>query len=61
MVKSEINENVVYNETKIIDPGDKGHDSYAYTIEINNMDIDIVLGREKYTNMENNIIHFPIC
>lgn len=60
MVKSEINENVVYNETKIIDPGDKGHDSYAYTIEINNMDIDIVLGREKYTNMENNIIHFPI-
>ena len=60
MVKSEIDEEIVYNETKIIDPADKGHDSYAYTIEINNMEIDIVLGREKYTYMESNIISFPI-
>lgn len=60
MVKSEIDEGIVYNETKLIDPSDKGHDTIQYIIEINNMDIDIILGREKYTYMESNIISFPI-
>jgi predicted NAD-dependent protein-ADP-ribosyltransferase YbiA (DUF1768 family) len=60
MVKSEIVDSIIYNETKIIDPEDKGHDASAYYVEINGLDVEVVLGKEKYTNMESNIINFPI-
>jgi predicted NAD-dependent protein-ADP-ribosyltransferase YbiA (DUF1768 family) len=61
MVKSKINpDKVIYNETKSIDEGDIGYASSVYEIELYNNDIEIVLGREKYTYSEHGIIYYTI-
>ena len=60
MVKSTIDENILYDETKIIDPEDKGHTSSVYSIEIEKEDIEVAIGKEKYTYSQKNIISYPI-
>lgn len=62
MVKSKINpDKVLYNEIKSIDDGDIGYASSVYEIELyNNNNIEIVLGREKYTYQEYGIIYYTI-
>ena len=61
MVKSKINpDKVIYNETKSIDDGDIGYASSVYEIELYNNDIEIVLGREKYTYSDYGIIYYTI-
>lgn len=61
MVKSKINpDKVIYNEIKSIDDGDIGYASSVYEIELYNHNIEIVLGREKYTYQEYGIIYYTI-
>ena len=60
MVKSEIEEVIIYQETKVIDNEDKGHSSSIYSIEIEGEEIEIAIGKEKYTYSDKNIISFPI-
>ena len=61
MVKSKINpDKVLYNEIKSIDDGDIGYASSVYEIELYNNNIEIVLGREKYTYQEYGIIYYTI-
>tara|TARA_B100001287_G_scaffold276859_1_gene290225 strand:- start:7317 stop:9389 length:2073 start_codon:yes stop_codon:yes gene_type:complete len=60
MVKSELDKSIIYQETKVIDPEDKGYSSSIYSIEINDEEIEVAVGKEKYTNMEKNIVSFPI-
>ncbi len=60
MVKSELNNTIVYNESKIIDNEDKGHSSSIYSIELEDQDIEIALGKEKYTFSDKNIVNYPI-
>lgn len=61
MVKSKIHpDKVVYNEIKSIDDGDIGYASSVYEIELYNNNIEIVLGREKYTYQEYGIIYYTI-
>jgi len=60
MVKSELDKSIIYQETKVIDPEDKGYSSSIYSIEINDEEIEIAVGKEKYTNMEKNIVSFPL-
>lgn len=60
MVKSEIEEVIIYQETKVIDNEDKGHSSSIYSIEIQGEEIEIAIGKEKYTYSDKNIISFPI-
>ena len=61
MVKSKIHpDKVVYNEVKSIDDGDIGYASSVYEIELYNNNIEIVLGREKYTYQEYGIIYYTI-
>ena len=60
MVKSELNNTIVYNESKMIDNEDKGHSSSIYSIELEDQDIDIALGKEKYTFSDKNIVNYPI-
>ena len=59
MVKSELDKSIIYQETKVIDPEDKGYSSSIYSIEINDEEIEVAVGKEKYTNMEKNIVSFP--
>ena len=61
MVKSKINpDKVIYNEIKTIDDGDIGFASSVYEIELYNNNIEIVLGREKYTYSDYGIIYYTI-
>ena len=60
MVKSEIEKSIVYSETKIIDNEDKGHSSSIYSVEIEGEDIEVAIGKEKYTYSEKNVISYPI-
>ena len=60
MVKSEIEEVIIYQETKVIDNEDKGHSSSIYSIEIEGKEVEIAIGKEKYTYSDKNIISFPI-
>lgn len=60
MVKSELNNTIVYNESKMIDNEDKGHSSSIYSIELEDQDIEIALGKEKYTFSDKNIVNYPI-
>ena len=60
MVKSELDKSIIYQETKVIDPEDKGYSSSVYSIEVNDEEIEVAVGKEKYTNMEKNIVSFPL-
>ena len=60
MVSSKINSNVNYIEKKTIDSEDVGHDSCYYAIESFETPILIVLGKQKYTFSNKDIIYYPI-
>jgi len=60
MVLSKINQQVNYIENKTIEPEDKGHESTFYALEIMGVEIQIVLGKQKYTFSPKNIIYYPI-
>ena len=60
MVKSELDKSIIYQETKVIDPEDKGYSSSVYSIEVKDEEIEVAVGKEKYTNMEKNIVSFPL-
>ena len=60
MVSSRINSNVNYIEKKTIDPEDIGYDSCYYAIEFFETQILIVLGKQKYTYSNKDIIYYPI-
>ena len=60
MVLSNINQQVNYIEKKTIDPEDIGHESWFYEVEILDVPIVIVLGKQKYTFSSKDIIYYPI-
>jgi len=64
MVSSKINETINYPETKTIDDEDKGYQSplYELDLELNgeNLNIVIVLGKQKYTFNKKGVIFYPI-
>jgi predicted NAD-dependent protein-ADP-ribosyltransferase YbiA (DUF1768 family) len=60
MVVSNINPNVNYVEKKILDEEDIGHQSSLYVIDIFDMPILIVLGKQKYTYANKDILYYPI-
>ena len=60
MVKSELDKSIFYQETKIVDPEDKGYSSSIYGIDIKEEEIEVATGKEKYTYMEKNIVYFPL-
>jgi predicted NAD-dependent protein-ADP-ribosyltransferase YbiA (DUF1768 family) len=60
MVSSNLNSNINYIERKTIDPEDVGHDSTYYAIEAFEIPILIVLGKQKYTYSNKDVIYYPI-
>ena len=60
MVKSLLDDNIVYQETKMIDQEDIGHSSSIYSVELENEDIEVAIGKEKYTYSEKNVMSYPI-
>ena len=60
MVSTKINSNVNYIEKKTIDSEDTGHESCFYSLEILDVPILIVLGKQKYTYSSKNVIYYPI-
>jgi hypothetical protein len=60
MVSSRINKNVVFNETRKIDPEDMGFESAVYELDAFDKDIVVTLGKPKYTFSKQNIIYYPI-
>lgn len=60
MVLSKLNSNINYIEKKAIDPEDIGHDSCFYVIDVLDIPILIVLGKQKYTYSNKDVIYYPI-
>jgi predicted NAD-dependent protein-ADP-ribosyltransferase YbiA (DUF1768 family) len=60
MVKSLINEKIEYSEKNDLYDEDVGYESPQYLIEIFNIPVYIVLGKQKYHNIDKNVIYFPI-
>ena len=60
MVKSLINEKIEYPEKNDLYEEDVGYESPQYLIEIFNIPVYIVLGKQKYHNIDKNVIYFPI-
>jgi predicted NAD-dependent protein-ADP-ribosyltransferase YbiA (DUF1768 family) len=60
MVQSKINPEINYPEKKTLEPEDKGHSSTLYVIYINEIPVLIVLGKEKYTYSNKDVVYFPI-
>lgn len=60
MVVSNINPNINYIEKKTLDEEDVGHESSLYAIELFDMPILIVLGKQKYTYSNKDILYYPI-
>lgn len=60
MVVSNINPNINYFEKKTLDEEDIGHESSLYLIDIFDMPILIVLGKQKYTYSNKDVLYYPI-
>jgi len=60
MVQSKINSEINYPERKTLEPEDKGHASTLYVIYIYDKPVLIVLGKEKYTYSNKDVVYFPI-
>ena len=60
MVTSRINKSVHYPENKRINKEDENHEASIYELNINNVNVQIVLGVEIYTHLDKNIVYFPI-
>ena len=60
MVSSKLNTNVIYQESKKVDPEDKGEESCLYEIDIFEKQVVITLGKLKYTFANKHILYVPI-
>lgn len=60
MVKSILNNDIVYKETPLINKEDIGEEASLYEINIENIDVLITVGKPQYTYISSNIIFFPI-
>jgi predicted NAD-dependent protein-ADP-ribosyltransferase YbiA (DUF1768 family) len=60
MVSSRINPRINYTEKKTLDPEDLGHSSTLYVIEVFDISVVIVLGKQKYTHSSKEVIYYPI-
>ena len=60
MVLSKINSKINYVEKKNLDPEDVGHQSTLYVIDVFDMPILIVLGKQKYTYSNKDVVYYPI-
>lgn len=60
MVSSKLDDSVIYEELKIVDPEDIKKEADLYEIELNGLDIIIATGNAKNTFSDKNIVYFPI-
>jgi len=60
MVFSKITGEIEYNETKGIDPEDKGYESALYEVDFFEKDLVITLGKPKYTFAKYHVVYYPI-
>lgn len=60
MVSSKINPKIQYIERKTIDPEDLGFQSTLYVIDVYDVPILIVLGKQKYTHSNKDVVYYPI-
>jgi hypothetical protein len=60
MVSSKINDKINYFEKKTIDPEDLGYKSAFYETDILGMQVEFLLGKEKYTYMNKSVIYYPM-
>ena len=60
MVSSKINTKVNYIEKKTLDDEDFGHTSTLYLVELYDIPTVIVLGKQKYTYSNKDIVYYPI-
>jgi hypothetical protein len=60
MVKSNIDNDVNYNESKGIEDEDIGYSSPLYDFKLFNIEIEIAIGKQKHTYSNHKIVYFPI-
>ena len=59
MVKSILDNSIIYSESKLIDTDDKGFDSPTYSYEFDDIKIIIAIGAKRFTYVNKNIIYVP--
>ena len=60
MVKSKLDDSIIYKETTELNEEDIQHDTTAFLIDYDGIDILVALGKEKYTYIKKEIIYIPI-
>ena len=60
MVKSQLNNDVIYKEGTDIDDEDEGYASTRYEYTYLKNPLEIVLGKEKYTYSKYDVIYYPV-
>jgi predicted NAD-dependent protein-ADP-ribosyltransferase YbiA (DUF1768 family) len=60
MVSSKIDESINYKENRSIEEEDRGNSSIVYEMEIEDIPIQFILGKQKYTYSNKNILYYPI-
>ena len=60
MVKSQLNNDVIYKEGTDIDDEDEGYASTRYEYTYLKIPLEIVLGKEKYTYSKYDVIYYPV-
>ena len=60
MVKSTLDDNVEYIETRDKDSDDLGLNSNVYETTLYDIPVNFVLGKPKFTYLDNNIVYYPI-
>jgi len=60
MVKSKLDQSVTFAEDRGIDPEDEEYDAPAYEVQIMNYVVEVGLGKAKYSQVEKNLVYYPI-
>jgi len=60
MVSSKLNDTINYKENRTIDEGDMGYSSAIYEMEIEDRPVKFILGKQKYTYSNKNVLYYPI-
>ena len=61
MVRSRLEQNITYDESKEVSKEDYDYDATQYEVELYpNIDVTIALGRVNYTHVDKNVIFVPV-
>ena len=60
MVKSRLDRTIEYSELKGLDKTDNDFNASVYDIEIFEIDVEVALGKPKYTYIDKSVVYIPL-